>query len=355
MAQDRPVDVVRAQIPHRLVHRLGQPRDGHADIGDDGPAPGARGEDGVIGVVPHRPQRGPILGPVGPFKADAAVVGHDVAKASRLFHHAAGRAVEFDQKMGPFGQRGARVGVDRPYGGRIDEFDAGHRNAQLDGVDHRRDGAVDPVEGADRRADRLGLAVQPQGQFGDQAQRALGPDEQARQVIARRAFPGAGAGADDPSVRQHHLKAQHVVAHRAIAHRRRPAGPGRGHAAKRGVGAGIDGKEQAGGAQFLVQAFARDAGLDPDIHVGVVDGDHPVHPAEIDDQPAPDRLALPLERGSGAPAGDGTAVGGADAHDLGHHVGALGIDHRIRRGVGKIAFATAVQVQIGLGPRERIA
>ena len=51
---------------------------------------------------------------------------------------------------------------------------------------------------------------------------------------------------------------------------------------ERGVGAGIDREEEAGGADVFVELLARDAGLHHDVEVGLVDRQHLVHAAEVE-------------------------------------------------------------------------
>ena len=90
--------------------------------------------------------------------------------------------------------------------------------------------------------------------FGDDAERALGADEQARQVVAGGGFAHPPAGADHPPVGQSDRQAQHVLAHRAVAHRVGARRAGRAHAADgAGRGAGIDREEQPGVAQMGVE------------------------------------------------------------------------------------------------------
>ena len=55
---------------------------------------------------------------------------------------------------------------------------------------------------ADRRGDRLGHAVEAQLDLGDDAERALGADEQPREVVAGARLARAPAGADDPARRR---------------------------------------------------------------------------------------------------------------------------------------------------------
>ena len=72
--------------------------------------------------------------------------------------------------------------------------------ARLDGRDHRVDRAGEVAERADRRRDRLRDAVEPELDLGDDAERALGADEEPGQVVAGRRLARPAAGADDPAV-----------------------------------------------------------------------------------------------------------------------------------------------------------
>ena len=83
----------------------------------------------------------------------------------------------------------------------------------------------------------------------------------------------------DAAVGGHDGEAEHVLAHRAVAHGVGAAGAGRGHAAERGVGAGVDREEEAGVAQVGVQLLAGDAGLDAAVEVLGVDLEDAVHAA----------------------------------------------------------------------------
>ena len=147
----------------------------------------------------------------------------------------------------------------------------------MDRHHHRLTGGIDRWKGAPGRGDRLGDALQAQGEFGDDAQRALGPDQQAGQVIPGRGFLGPMSGADDLPVRHHRLKAEDVVLHGAIAHRIGARGPRCRHPAQRGIGAGVDGKEQALIAQMGVQVLARHTGLHDAIQIARMDRQNLVH------------------------------------------------------------------------------
>ncbi len=206
----------------------------------------------------------------------------DLAEMFRLGRDSRVGAVEFQQQMRRLGQVGPVGGIQNPGGGDIDVFDARRGQPHLHGEDHGVDGPFGRRETANGGGGRLGLTPEFQGQFGDQAQRPFGADEQRGQVIARRRFPGTGASVDDAPVGQHDLQPAHLIAHRAVAHRRCPAGPRCGHTTERGIGAGIDGKHQAGGAEFGVQRLARAARLDAHQHVVGHNFQHRVHVAEVD-------------------------------------------------------------------------
>ena len=135
------------------------------------------------------------------------------------------------------------------------------------------------IEGAHRGGHGFGNAVKAQRDFGDDAERAFGADEQARQVIAGRGFARAARGADDAAVGEHHRQRKHVLAHGAVAHRVGAGRARRGHAAEGGVGARIDREEQALVADEGVQFLARHARLHGDVEVFRADAQDLVHVA----------------------------------------------------------------------------
>lgn len=130
---------------------------------------------------------------------------------------------------------------------------------------------------ADGRTHGFGQRVQAHGHFGDHAQRAFAAHHQAREVVARSAFAGARAGANHFAAGGDHFERQHVFAHGAVAHGVGAAGARGAHAANAGVGAGVDGKEQARVLDGFVELLACDAGLHRHREVVGVDAEHPVH------------------------------------------------------------------------------
>ena len=108
-----------------------------------------------------------------------------------------------------------------------------------DALGARRVGHADQRGGA-RPWNRL----ETDGDASDDAQRSLGADEQVFQVVAGAGLQHAGEVGKDSSVGQHRLKAEHAVAHRAVAEGHDAAGIGGNHAANGGAAA--RGKVDAG-------------------------------------------------------------------------------------------------------------
>ena len=242
---------------------------------------------------------------------------------------ARGTAVELDEEMRRLGQRELRIEIARPDLHLVEQFDARDRQPGLNRRDRRRAGAVDGVEGAHRDRHLLGDAVQLQGHLGDDAERALGSDEEPRQIIPGRRFSRSPGGADQAAIGQHGRDPDHILAHRAVANRVGAGGARRRHAAEAGIGPGIDREEQALVAQMAVQLHAGDAGLDRAIQVLRIDRQDRVHPAEVERNAAVRRVHLALQRGAGAERDDGHAILGAKPHDVLHLAGGLRIDDRV--------------------------
>ena len=182
----------------------------------------------------------------GPPPNSAAISPNDCG----LLGDARLAAVEFDEQARASRDSRASNRCHRPHLQRVDQFDAGDRNAHLDGRDDRLAGRLDARKRADAAGDRLRDALQLQRDRGDDAERAFRADQQPRQIVAGRALLGALAGGDRRAVGHHGGQRQHVVAHRAVAHGIGARGARRRHAAEAGIGAGIDREEQAGVAQM---------------------------------------------------------------------------------------------------------
>jgi hypothetical protein len=163
--------------------------------------------------------------------------------------------------------------------------------------------------------------------LGDHAQRALAADHQARQVVAGAGLLGARAGADDLAAGRDHFQRQHVFAHGAVAHGVGAAGARGAHAADRGVGAGVDREEQAGGFDLVVELLARHAGLHRHRQVFGVDAQHPVHAAHVDADAALHRQQVAFERRAHTEGDHRHLVLTGQLHGIGHVLRAFGKHH----------------------------
>ena len=174
------------------------------------------------------------------------------------------------------------VGVQRGDRHRVDELAARDGDAA---ADDRGGGAARRLDGRERGArddDVLGDRVQPQGQLGDRAERALGADEEVREVVAGRRLDGAAARPDDAAVGEHDLEREHVGAHAAVADGRRPARVRPRHAAEGRVRARVDREEEPVRPRRLLELRARDAGLHRGGEVVGADREDAVHAREIE-------------------------------------------------------------------------
>lgn len=193
-----------------------------------------------------------------------------------------------------------------------------------------------------------GVPWQAQGQFGNDAQRPFGPDQQMCQIISGCGFARLAAGAHDRAVGHDRLKRQNILAHCAIADRGGARSTGGGHSANAGIGAGIDREKQPRGAQILVQTLARDARLHNGVKVFGIDGKNAVHVAHVQTDTAADGQVLPFERTGSAIGCDRAQLFVADAQDRRHILGAIRVGNRVGRRHRKIRLVLPVQVAIGL-------
>jgi hypothetical protein len=102
-----------------------------------------------------------------------------------------------------------------------------------------------------------GMPCRRRVDLGDDAERALGADQQAGQVVAGRGFARAPPVRDDLAVGQDHLQARMLPRACCRSGPRWCRGARRDHAADGGVGARIDREEQALVAQMGVELLAR--------------------------------------------------------------------------------------------------
>ena len=96
------------------------------------------------------------------------------------------------------------------------------------------------------------------------------------------------------------VSAEHVVAHRAVANRGGPRRARRGHAADRGIGAGIDRKHQAGVLQVRIELEPRQSGLDRNVEIFGAEAKHPRHARQVDRDAAVNGVDVAFERAAHA-------------------------------------------------------
>ena len=279
----------------------------------------------------RRPQPRARLRCRRPFEPLAAELVGDRLHGGRLFGHTGLAAVEFHQQHRRFGQAQLVAQVDGAHRVRIEQLAAGNGHTELDDLDggaHRR---VDTREGAHRRQHRLGQRVQAQRDLGHHAERAFAADHQAREVVAGARLARARAGADHLALRRDDGEAEHVLAHRAVAHGIRATGAGGRHAAQARVGAGVDGEEEAAVADLVVELGARHARLHRDREVVGRERHDLLHARQVDAHTALHRQQMPFERGAHAEGNDRHRMRIGQRHDEGDLLGALAVDDQIRR------------------------
>ncbi len=143
----------------------------------------------------------------------------------------------------------------------------------------------------------------------DDAERALGADDDAGEVVAGQVARGA-AGPDDAAVRQHQLEAEDVVGRDAVGQAVRPAGV-LGDVAADGAGAlagGVGGVVEAVLRDGLAQLQVDDAGLDQRGQVLDVDLEDALHARHGDEHAAHGRDGAAAEAGAGAARHHGQVV-----------------------------------------------
>ena len=158
MADDRRDEAALLDVLERLLDAIGEPRDRHAGVGGERPRAGPQRQLRPIGVVTRLPELGALLGLGRGGQRPAAMAGGDLAEAARLFGDALLGAVELDQEQRLLGQGGMRIIVEGAHRQRVDELDAGDRQARLDGLDRRLASRADAGKRAMPGGDRLGNA-----------------------------------------------------------------------------------------------------------------------------------------------------------------------------------------------------
>ena len=196
---------------------------------------------------------------------------------------------------------------------------------------------------------RLGEQAQHRGR--DDAQRAFGADEELLHVVAGVVLAQAPQPVPDAPVRQHHLEAQHQVAHGAVAQHLHAAGVGRDVAANLAGALGAEAqREQPVGAVGGVLDLLQDhAGFDGDGVVDRVDGADALEPRGGDDDLAHVlvRLAAAGQSCVAALGDDGDAALGTDVYDACDLLGRLRPQYQGDAAHPVVAPARAVGRDVG--------
>ena len=299
-------------------------------------------------IVPGFPELVPVFGFLRPLEGAAAELGGDPLDHFGLFLHAGLAAVELEEQGRlflvalQFGEPDAGLHLIV-----IQQLNAGHWHAGLDGQDHRADSALKIVELTDGGGGRFRNAIELERNFGDHAERAFGANEQPCQIVSGGGFAGPAGGADDLAAGGHHGEGKHVLAHGAVAHGVGAGSAGCRHAADRGIGAGIDREKQALVAQMGVELLARDAGLHPAVKILGIHRKDLVHVREIDADAAHDRADMAFEGSACAEGNHRNAMFGAELYHFGDLFGAVGENHALRRQRLVIALVLTMPVKNG--------
>ena len=232
------------------------------------------------------------------------------------------RAVELDDEHRDGARRVAalhgRLGrLDREG---VHHLDGGGQDPRGDDVADGAGGVLDAAEADEHRLHRLGHPDRPHGHLGGDAERALAADERAEQVVARVLGRGA-AEVHDLAVRQHDLRAHHVVDGEAVLEAVRAAG--------------VLGDVAADAADLLRARVGRvrlvvrrglpghpqvdDAGLDDDALVVGPDVDDAAQPRQHEQHAVGHRQRAAGQPGAGPARHEGHAGRGARP-DRRHHV-----------------------------------
>jgi hypothetical protein len=149
----------------------------------------------------------------------------------------------------------------------------------------------------------------------DDAQRALRPDHQRGEVVARDALHGAVPGVDDAAVGEHDREREHGLARDPVLRAQQAAGVGGDVAAdgRDGLARGIRRVPEPEGRERGVEVVVEDAGLHHGELVGLADLEDPVHAAHRQHDLARGGRRAAREAGAGAARDDGGAGGARDA------------------------------------------
>ena len=288
--------VPRADVLDR-PQRFGDPRHGHADVLAAIRALRARAQRAHRGAD-HRarlPQRRDSRRLVRPLRAHR-VRGHHLAHPLGIRAHARRVAVDLEQQQRlRVGQAEVRpILIDRLDAALIEDLDRRRADAR---AKHRLDGlarVLEHIEHGQHDRPRRWDGHQLESQAGDDAERALGADDQLGQFETRRRLLGARAdraGLDHLTVGHDDLQPEHPGAGGSVLDGAHAVRVGGGHAADgcHATRARVGREDQAVRRERGVQLGVDDARLAEGLHVGNVDLEDAVHRVQRDDDAARQR------------------------------------------------------------------
>src|SRR6478752_1841040 len=184
MAYDRCQNAAYFDIALRFSHAFGQPRDGNANVGGDHCRARAEGEVRQRRMVARLPQPRALFRPRRPLKGAAAEVGGDFTKSIRFLGDRSFRAMKLKEQHRRLRQTEIGMQIARPHLQRIEQFNAGHRDAGLDRMDG---GIAARLHGRKRTStagNRFRNSRELQRQLRDDPERAFRTDHESCEVVA---------------------------------------------------------------------------------------------------------------------------------------------------------------------------
>ena len=319
----------------RRVDRLREALERNDDILAGLPAAG--GAHRERDAVAPAPERVDLRGRRGRVHGER-VLAEDVGELRAEPRHLLGRAVHLGQDHeGPVGRRPRPRR--QPDGLGVEVLERRHIEPAADhALDRRAAGPSACVEGDDGRG-RLRRREQPQPYRGDDAERALGPDEQAAQVVAGHVLAERPSDGDDLAGSDDGLEPGHPRAGDAVLERVRAARVRRDVAADLRLlgGAGVGREEQPALPGETAHARRRHAGVDVGAPEERLEGADAVQPFQREHDAAQRHGAAGVARPA-SPRHDRDVALVAPRDDLGDLLGRA----RERDGVGMPAEAAAL-------------
>ena len=210
------------------------------------------------------------------------------------------------------------VVVEHAQGRSVEEFEQAGHAASGHEVGHGLESAALVGEGRDRGEGIGQCRDEAQGRLDDDAQRALGADEEVTHVEPGHALRGRGSQGGERPVGEDDLQRADIVPGHTVFHAAQSARVGGDVAADRRqrhrprvrwVGQTVRG-------QVVLEVLVDDAGLDGDQALGLVDGDDVLHLRHVEQDRSRHRVRPARDSRPRALRHDGHTMLGGEPHDL---------------------------------------